>query len=78
MQNKIVLEPTSNTHELEAKQGEIKSTYLDDSTIKLNLKSSAIATHGDHGTLVTESNTVVKYNQQELNPVTRKMENAYD
>jgi len=35
-------------------------------------------THGEHGTIRTESRTVIKYVQQEVNPVTKKLQNAYD
>jgi len=35
-------------------------------------------THGEHGTLVTESENIIKYVQQELNPLTKKMQNAFD
>jgi hypothetical protein len=34
--------------------------------------------HGEHGTIAIESPNVIKYVQQELNPVTKKLQNAWD
>ena len=46
--------------------------------MKLQIQGDGIVTHGEHGTIKTESPNVIKYVQQELNPVTRKLQNAYD
>lgn len=74
---KVILEKSTNTHVLNSEQ-KVVVTNLDNSTMLLNIKGNGIVTHGQHGTVVTESPTVVKYVQQELNPVTRKMQNAFD
>ena len=42
------------------------------------VNGDGVVTHGEHGTLKTESKNVIKYVQQELNPVTRKIQNAVD
>jgi hypothetical protein len=72
----VVLEPSTNTHSVSANSIEV--TNLENSTLKLKIKGDGIVTHGEHGTLVTESPNVIKYNQQEFNPITRKLQNAYD
>lgn len=78
MKNQVVLEPSTNTHTLTSK-GEVKVKDLGNGTLKLNIKAGeGVITHGEHGTLKTESTTVVKYVQKELNPVTRKLQNAFD
>ena len=72
----VVLEPSTNTHQVEANS--IEKTVIDESILKLKIKGNGIVTHGDHGTLVTESENVIKYVQQEFNPITRKLQNAFD
>jgi len=72
----VVLEPSTNTHSVSASSIEV--TNLENSTLKLKINGDGIVTHGEHGTLVTESPNVIKYNQQEFNPITRKLQNAYD
>jgi hypothetical protein len=72
----VVLEPSTNTHSVSANSIEV--TNLENSTLKLKINGDGIVTHGEHGTLVTESPNVIKYNQQEFNPITRKLQNAYD
>jgi hypothetical protein len=73
---KIVLEPSTNTHTLEAKQ--ITSKDLGNGILKINTKGDGIVTHGEHGTIKTESKHIIKYVQQEVNPVTKKLQNAFD
>ena len=72
----VVLEPSTNTHAVSANSIEVVN--LDNSTLKLKINGDGIVTHAEHGTLVTESPNVIKYNQQEFNPITRKLQNAYD
>ena len=72
----VVLEPSTNTHQVEANS--IEKTIIDESILKLKIKGHGIVTHGEHGTLVTESENVIKYVQQEFNPITRKLQNAFD
>lgn len=73
---KFVLEPSTNTHQIEAEN--ITNEDLGNGIIKLKVKGQAIITHGEHGTIATESKDIIKYVQQELNPITRKLQNAYD
>ena len=73
---KKVLEPSTNTHTLEAES--IKTKDIGNGILKLKVKGDGIVTHGEHGTLKTESENVIKYVQQEVNPITRKMQNAFD
>lgn len=71
-----VLEPSTNTHKLNANN--IVKQDLGNGILKLNVTGKGVVTHGEHGTLTTESPTVFKYVQQELNPVTQKLQNAFD
>lgn len=73
---KLVLEPSTNTHTIEASN--IVSEEIGNGILKLKIKGDGVVTHGEHGTLKTESPDVIKYVQQEVNPVTRKMQNAFD
>jgi len=72
----LVLEPSTNTHRIEAES--IITKDLGNSIIKLDIEGNGIVTHGEHGTIKTESRNVIKYIQQEFNPVTKKLQNAYD
>ena len=77
-QTTIVLEDTGHVHELTANniietsiEGELGGKVL-------NISGPGIVTHGEHKTLVTESPVVIKINQQEMNPITKKLQNAFD
>jgi len=72
----VVLEPSTNTHSLNANSVSVEK--IDNSILKLKVEGEGIVTHGEHGTLTTESKNVIKYVQQEYNPVTRKLRNAFD
>ena len=41
-------------------------------------KGGGVLSHGEHDSINIESSHFVKYTQQELNPVTRAMQNAFD
>ena len=74
---KVVLEPSTNTHQLESEKIEV--TNLGNGILKLKTSSNGgIVTHGEHGTIVTQSENIIKYVQQEVNPMTQRMENAFD
>jgi ABC-type microcin C transport system duplicated ATPase subunit YejF len=83
----LVLEPSTNTHRLTA--DEIEFNVIDNGIVAITVKSgSGVVTHGEqvdglilkgnHGTVRTESKNVIKYVQQEYNPVTQQMQNAFD
>ena len=72
----IVLEPSTNTHKLTANN--VVVTKIGESAIQLDIQGNGIVTHGEHGTLTTESARVYKYIQQEFNPITKAMQNAFD
>ena len=76
-ENTVVLEPSTNTHRLVSKS-KITVKDLGNSTLMINVAKESIITHGEHGTLKTESPHIIKYVQQELNPVTKEMQNAFD
>lgn len=76
MKNFEILEASTNTHKISANK--ITKKEIGDGMLKLNIIGDGIVTHGEHGTLKTESNTVFKYTQQEVNPITKKMQNAFD
>jgi len=74
--NTIVLEPSTNTHKLTANG--IQAKDLGNGTMKIKTNGKAIVTHGEHGTIATETPNIIKYVQQEVNPVTKKMQAAFD
>tara|TARA_Y100001937_G_C6964360_1_gene260358 strand:- start:371 stop:604 length:234 start_codon:yes stop_codon:yes gene_type:complete len=76
MKKEVVLEPSTNTHKISADGVEVKD--LGNGILHLTVNGDGVVTHGEHGTLKTESKNVIKYVQQELNPVTRKIQNAVD
>ena len=76
-ENVIVLESSTNTHALHS-ENETEVKDLGDGILKLKVKGKGIITHGEHGTVVTESKNIIKYVQQEQNPHTRAFENAFD
>ncbi len=71
----VVLEPSSNTHTMTnvKEVSEITSSIL-----KLKTTDKSRVFHGEHGTLAIESENVLKYVQQELNPITKKLQNSWD
>jgi len=73
---KTVLEPSTNTHEMIA--DEILSKEVGNGVLKLTINGEGIVSHGEHGTIKTESRNVIKYIQQEVNPVTQALQNAFD
>ena len=77
LENTLVLEPSTNTHTMKSR-GKIVSRDLGEGMLVIETNGSAIVTHGEHGTLVTEAQKIVKYNQMEHNPVSKRMQNVYD
>lgn len=74
---KHFLENTTNTHVLEAQSIKVIKT-IDRTTQVLQIEGEGIISHGEHGTLMTESPNIIKYIQQEFNPITGIVEAAYD
>ena len=72
----VVLEPSTNTHTISAEN--IVVTDLGNSELFLEITGNGIVSHGEHAPAVTESQYVVKYVQQELNPITNELQNAFD
>jgi len=75
MQRTITLEPSSNTHKM---TNVIDVEDMGNSILKVKAGQNSTVIHGEHGTIAIESENVVKYVQQELNPVTGKLQNAWD
>ena len=71
----IVLEQSTNTHTM---TDVLEATQIDSSVLKVKTTKSTKVLHGEHGTLAIEAPHVIKYVQQELNPVTKKLQNAWD
>jgi len=71
-----VLEPSTNTHVLDGNV--VSAKELASGTIVLDIVGRGIVSHGEHGTVITEKSRVVKYVQQEVNPITKKLQNAFD
>ena len=76
MKKTIVLEPSTNTHLMEA--NDVITNDLGNGILQLKVKGDGIITHGEHGTIKTQSPDVIKYVQQELNPITQMMRSAFD
>ncbi len=72
----LALENTTHTHLLKAEEIEVIQTI--GSTQVIEVKGDGLITHGEHGTIKTESPHLIKYIQQEFNPITRIVEDAYD
>ena len=73
----VVLEPSTNTHVMKNENG-ILVHRITNSILKLKVQGDGIVNHGEHGTVKTESPDVIKYVQQELNPITKAIQNAFD
>jgi hypothetical protein len=73
--NTVVLEPSSNTHTM-TNVHEVKE--ISNGILKLKTSLDSKVLHGEHGAIGIESKNVIKYVQQELNPVTKKLQNAWD
>lgn len=73
---KFVLEKTSNTHILEATKIEVVEEI--GSTQVLKVEGDGLIFHGEHGAIKTEQPNIIKYVQQEFNPITGLVEDAYD
>ena len=74
--NQVVLEPSTNTHLIKGKVVDVQN--LEGGVMKLHIQGDGVVVHGEHGTLKTESEHIIKYVQQELNPVTNAMQAAFD
>jgi hypothetical protein len=76
---KVVLEQSTNTHTM---IGDVKVVRKIDkmNTVVLDIEGSAIVEHGHHAIVKTEPTTkrVIKITQQEYNPVTKALMNAFD
>jgi len=76
MKNRIVLEKSTNTHELETGS---KPEYLkehEDGQVDF-ITDDGIVVHGEHGTMKVDGKRS-KVNQMEYNPVTQGLQKAFD
>ncbi|WP_336690380.1 MULTISPECIES: hypothetical protein [unclassified Chryseobacterium] len=73
---KHILEKTKHAHVLFSKKIEIK--YTEGSTELLKIDGVGLVIHEEHKLIKINSPVVIKYVQQEYNPVTKLMENAFD
>jgi hypothetical protein len=71
----IVLEPSTNTHTM---TNVVDVEKIDENILKIKTSKNSQVLHGEHGTIGIEAPHVIKYVQQELNPVTKKLQNAWD
>jgi hypothetical protein len=76
---KIALEKSTNSHVLTGKVSIIKKMEKMN-TMVLNSNGASIVEHGQHATVKTEDNTktIIKITQQEFNPLTKALMNAFD
>jgi hypothetical protein len=80
MMKKVVLEKSTNTHSTNS-DVEVVKELENMTTVVLNVKDEKmVVEHGHHATVATDPGTkdVIKITQQEVNPITRKLMNAYD
>ena len=77
LMNKVVVENSKNPHVLNS-ENNIKVNKITDNIFDINLNGNTIVTHGQHGTLKIESQRVIKYSQTEVNPITKKIQKAFD
>lgn len=76
---KLVLEESTNTHTLSG-DAKVLKKIAKMNTVVLDTNGSAIVEHGHHAYVSTEKSTkrVIKITQQEFNPVTKALMNAFD
>jgi len=75
----LVLEPSSNTHVISIVNKNESIEVLQNKGTDISLKANkSIITHGEHGMLVTEKKYIYKTCQKELNPITKKIQDAVD
>ena len=76
----IVLEKSTNTHLTKSEGVEVVNELDEMTTVVLKTNNQCIVEHGHHATVSTEKDTkhVIKITQQEYNPVTKKLINAFD
>lgn len=75
MENVIVLEQSTNTHVL---HGEAEAKTFEDVTLLTLAEEKAYVVHGEHNTLGVEGKFVAKVVQQELNPISKAYQKAFD
>jgi hypothetical protein len=73
----IVLEPSTNTHKMVGNV-EIIEKLNDLGGLVIQTNDSSLVLHGEHGVICTEEKHIVKLVQQEVNPITKKLQNAFD
>ena len=75
----LVLEESTNTHTLKGEVSVVKKMNKMN-TVVIDTNGSSIVEHGHHEVVSTEPTTkrVIKITQQEYNPVTKALMNAFD
>lgn len=74
---KLVLEPSTNTHTLHCNK--VVAEPLDQlGGMVLDVTGKGLVLHGQHGVIGTERKDVIKLTQQEVNPITKSLQNSYD
>lgn len=71
----VVLEQSTNTHAMTGEVLRTAKAFKDGSMI---VEGRGVVGHGEHGPIGTEEPMCHKFNQQELNPVTQALQNAFD
>ena len=74
MKKTLVLEQSTNTHKLEGDIGKVIKFENGDVYYEC---AGGVVSHGEHGIIVNEK-ACLKINQQEYNPVTKSLQNAFD
>jgi len=76
---KLVLEPSTNTHVLEGKKVLLKKKIGSMGTMVFEAHGAKVV-HGEHAVVQVGNNSpnIIKITQQEYNPITKKLMNAFD
>ncbi len=73
----IVLEPSTNTHTMTG-DVQVVAELEQLGGVVLKASGTGVVLHGEHGVICTEKANVIKIVQQEYNPVTKILQNAFD
>ena len=75
----VALEESTNTHILKG-EAKVLKKMSKMNTVVLDTEGCAVVEHGHHAIVSTEADTkrVIKITQQEFNPVTKALMNAFD
>lgn len=75
---KTIIHSSKNNHYVSAENITLHKIHDTNSVQLMELKGVAKITHAEHDTIELNSRWVLKYTQQELDPITNKFVDIYD